>query len=434
MTMGRRADLAFIKSSLHYASGLMARGVEVVAKFGLYALAARTLGGPDAGLFFMCLTILAFVSTAARLGIERPAARHVAAYLASGQAREARRTIVHALSLVAGAGLVMGALIFFSAGLQEQVLHQPGLGAALRLLAIVVPLHVLTYAAGAVLIGLDKGAAAQFLTNALAPAITLIAFPLGLHDLRLALIVYMLGYTASCLWALGLIARRWRSLGPDTGMADHAPLPPLLKVAGNFSVADLALAGLISVPVLILARFVDATAVGQFSVANRLSMLVATVVLSIATIGAPAFAGSHRLQAYDQLRRIRGQIGWLTGAVCLPAIAAMILLRHPLLGLMKSDVPAASEGLVIMALGQLAYAMLPGRDTLLAMSGHGAVLRTLSLIQVAVCIVGGLYLCSAYGMIGASAISAITWIIWAIGCEIYVRVELPQLHSKPTSV
>jgi hypothetical protein len=74
--------------------------------------------------------------------------------------------------------------------------------------------------------------------------------------------------------------------------------------------------------------------------------------------------------------------------VCLPVIAVMILARHLLLQIMGADVGVAAEALVIMAAAQLVIAILPARDTLLAMSGHGAQLRTLSLMQGVVIGVG----------------------------------------------
>jgi O-antigen/teichoic acid export membrane protein len=80
---------------------LAARGTEVVGKFGLYVLAARQMGAYESGLFFLCLTWVNLLSTAARLGLERAMARHVAAELAIGAASEAKRVVIRGLALTA---------------------------------------------------------------------------------------------------------------------------------------------------------------------------------------------------------------------------------------------------------------------------------------------------------------------------------------------
>ncbi len=75
------------------AGPLAGRVVEAGSKFGLYALSARLMGGGAAGAFFVCLGVIHLSATAARLGLERPLTRHVAAELAAGRGERARRVV-----------------------------------------------------------------------------------------------------------------------------------------------------------------------------------------------------------------------------------------------------------------------------------------------------------------------------------------------------
>src|SRR6202000_2355790 len=98
------------RNLIRYVGALMARGLEVAAKFGLYVLAARRMGGYQAGLFFLCLTWVNLASPAARFGVERAASRQGAAELAIGDGAAAKRTVLTSLTWTALASLIAGLL------------------------------------------------------------------------------------------------------------------------------------------------------------------------------------------------------------------------------------------------------------------------------------------------------------------------------------
>lgn len=409
------------------ASGLAARGLEVVAKFGLYALGAHALGLSDAGVFFLCLSLLHLLSTAARLGVERPLARHVAASMATGEPGAARKTAARGFAVTAASGLALAAALWLAAPLAAEVLfREPGLALPLRLLAFILPGHVLTYACGNVLVGLDKGASAQMLTNAAAPAVVLLAMVAGVTDLAAVMGLYGLAYWAC--FAVGLL-QAWAALraAPEAGTSAHAPLPPLLSEARSFFVVELSQAGLLSMPVLVLGRFAEPAQVSEFSIGSRLSMLVATLVLSMATMVAPRLAAHHRLGELDGVRSVMRQITLVSLGVCLPALALMALLREPLLKLMGAHSQTAEAALLWMLAGQLVIAALPARDTLLAMTGRGAALRNLSIAQVAVGLAASFWLVPVYGVLGAAWATTLTWLVGVLGCALLAQTSLRRL-------
>jgi O-antigen/teichoic acid export membrane protein len=419
---------SMLDAARRYGFGLTARGLEVLAKFGLYALGARVLGPVEAGVFFLCLSLLHLLSTAARLGTERPLSRYIASYAASGELEEARAAARHGLAIAAVAGTLAGGLLWAGAPLlAERLFREPAAAEAFRLLACAAPGHVLAYACGNVLIGLNRAGAAQFLTNALAPGATFLALLAGAGDIDLVLTVYGAAYWSCFVAALVLAVRRFRQVGtgldPDAAR-DRPKLPPLLTAARAFYVVELTQAALISAPVLVLARFAEPAQVSEFSVANRLSMLVATIVLSLATATAPRLAAHHRLEQYGEIGVALRQVTLLSLAVCLPVIALMGLLRQPLLQLMGTPTTEAGAALLWMLGAQLAVAALPARDTTLAMTGHGAALRNLSLAQVGVSALGCLLLIPSFGVLGAAWVSALTWLFGVLGCEVLVRREL----------
>ena len=163
------------------------RGAEVIGKFGLYVLAARQMGGYESGLFFLCLTWVNLVSTAARLGLERAMSRHVAAELAIGNADAARHVVKVGLAWTAlGSTVACGLTLAVAKTASVQVFHQPGLAEPLQIAAFILPAQSLAYTLGFVLIGLGRGVAGQIVQSALPPLLSLGALLAGLHHVEFA--------------------------------------------------------------------------------------------------------------------------------------------------------------------------------------------------------------------------------------------------------
>ncbi len=418
-----------LKSLFGYAASLGARGLEAVAKFGLYALAAKVLGGHDSGQFFLCLSVIHFTATASRLGLDKPMTRHVAAELAVGHHEAARKTARQGMGAIILTSLAMATLLAFSAHAAAiDLFHQPELEKALILAAIILPLQNFAYGCAFLLIGMDRGAAAQLVMNALAPALSLIALLLGARDLDQLLVAYSAAYGLCGLLGMTLVMLDWKRViaRPIPAHAKPEPLPTLWASAKPLFVVDMSQAALLSLPILLLGHFAMPSDVSEFSIANRLSMLVSVVVLSIGAIVAPAFARSHRREDWVELRKVNRQAFLLSCCLCLPLLAMMTLGARPLLGLLGSASDQAMTSLYILAFGQLLYCVMPCQDTLLAMTGHGMVLRRLSILQVTLCIVLSFALIPMFGAIGAALASMAIWATGAIGCALLVRRMLPQ--------
>jgi O-antigen/teichoic acid export membrane protein len=410
---------------------LGARALEAGAKFGLYALAARALGGHDAGRFFLALSVIHIVSTVARLGLEKPLTRHVAAELAVGDARAALVAAltgsgaILAASIVAAGGLVLAAPVIANGWL-----HQPDMIPVLILAALIVPVQNLAYALAYILIGLERSAAAQMVMNALAPTLSLAALLLGADNLDRLLIAYaaafglcvVLGLLAVAIEARRIWKRREQARDPQA-----VALPSLWHGARPLLIVEVSQAALLSIPVLILGGFADATSVSVFSICSRLSMLVTTVVLSLGAMSAPVFARHHRLGDWSALREAVAGNRRITMILCLPLIAVLVVSAGPMLSLLGVSADQGTKVLMILLVGQLVFCVLPSRDLVLAMAGHGKTLRRLSLWQLGLCVCLCLALIPPLGAVGAALASATIWIGGAVALAAAARRRLPEL-------
>ena len=417
----------------HYAGALAARGMEAAGKFGLYTLAARIMGGTESGLFFLCLSWINLCTTLARMGLERAMSRHIAAELAIGHGHAARRVLLTGLGWTAVASTIAACVTFLlSTPLAVWVFRQPELAHPLAIAALILPPQTMAFAIGYALIGLNRGVAGQMVQSALPPVLSLVALVAGLNHIDLVLTVYASSYAICCVLGLGFIAWDWRHLMLDRFVAAAAtaePLPTLWVTARPFLVIEMVQVSLLSAPILMLGAVADPASVSAFSIVSRLTMLINTILISVAMIAAPAFASHHRRQEYDALRAVEHNTRMLAMAICLPVIAGMVVFVHPLLSLMGSDVPGADIALFVLAVGQVVNTLLPTQDMMLSMTGHGGILRRLNLQQLVACGALCAGLIPPFGMMGAAAVSSICLIQGRISFALAVRRVLPRLSA-----
>lgn len=418
----------------HYAGGLAVRGVEVVGKLGLYMLAAAALGTHDAGLFFLCITWVGLASTAARLGLERAITRHIAAEIAVGRGRAARSALFTGLAWTSVGGAVAGLLTIAVADpAARHLFHEPDLARPLALSALLLVPQTLSATVGHALAGLKRGVAAQLVQNASWPALTLLAVLAGVDRLDHLLYAMAGALTLATLLGLVLVAASRGSFrdapliaaGAVAGGTEHEALPGLWHTALPLGMVEVIQVSISAIPVLVLGAFAEPAAVGAFSVAHRISILIWVVIISIGTVAAPHFAELHRRGEMAALRVANRRVRLVTALAGIPIILAMVAAPATLLRLVGPGFEMAAPALVILAAGQLVNCLLPSQDVLLAMTGHGRLLQRLNLLQFASCCVLSALLIPPFGMMGAAVVGAITIVQGAIGTSWTVRRLMP---------
>lgn len=357
--------------------------------------------------------------------------RHIAAELAIGHGRAARRVMIEGLGWTALASCAIGLATWLLAEpLAVHVFRQPELAGPLAIAAWILPPQSLAFGVGFALIGLNRGVAGQMVQSALPPVLSLAAMVAGLDRLGMVLGVYAGSYALCCAFGLGLIAREWRHTMRDRTVATAAApetLPSLWGSARPFLVVELVQVSLLSAPVMALGMVAEAAAVSAFSIASRLTMLINTMLISIAMIAAPSFAAHHRRHEYAELKRVERQNRLMALAICAPVLAAMVVFVHPLLGLMASDSPGTAQVLWVLAIGQAVNIFLPTQDMMLAMTGHGALLRRLNIQQLVACLVLCALLIPPFGMMGAAVVATLGLIQGRVSFALGVRRAIPLL-------
>lgn len=431
MTLNRLDTLYhMVRTYGAYMAALAVRALEMVGKLGLYMIAARVLGVHESGLFFLCLTWVLLISTLTRAGFEKAVMRHVAAELAIRKGREARRALLLGTFWVTlGGALGTAATILLAQPLSVYVFKEPDLAFPLAISAAAIVPQTLAIFTGHALTGFTRGVLGQLVQNGLWPGLTLAALAAGVHSLDGILYALAAANLAAAVLGVVLIWRDRGRLRIDDPNADAAAvehLPALWRTALPLGVVEVVQITLNSLPVLLLAAFGMPSEVGAFSVANRISMLVWVVIISIGTIAAPKFAAHHRQGEWDELRSLNRKVRLTVAAFGVPVVLAMMVFPASLLALIGPGFAIAATALVIMSVGQLVNCLLSCQDIMLAMTGHGGVLRWLNAAQFVSCCVLCAVLIPPFGMLGAAIATAIFIAQGGIGTTLAVRRLMPR--------
>ncbi|MFG1262262.1 MULTISPECIES: lipopolysaccharide biosynthesis protein [Xanthobacter] len=424
-----RSAMGLINTYGIYLAAMMARGLELVGKLGLYVLGARILGVHDSGYFFLCLTWVGVFATVSRGGFERAVVRHVAAELAIGKGRAAR----HALLTGGVAVLVIGLVVSLITGalsepIATRLFRDPEAARPLFLAAFIILPQAMCYFVGNALMGLHKSAWGQLVQNGLWPCFTLAALLAGVQSLEGVLIALAVANVAAALIGMVLVWRdRHRFVDTPSDMDGTAEqLPALWRTAMPLAVVETVQILLPSLPVLLLATFGQPAQVGAFSVASRISMLTWVVSASIGSVAAPSFAARHRQGQWDALRQLNRKVRLAIAVFSAPLLFGMFFFPAMILHLVGPGFEIAATALVILAVGQLVYALLPCQEIVLAMAGHGGLLRWLTVAQTVVCLILCVLLIPSFGMIGAAIATAVFASQLAIGSALAVLRTMPR--------
>jgi O-antigen/teichoic acid export membrane protein len=413
----------------HFAGALGVRGLEVLGKFGLYFIAARQLGGYDSGLLFFCLTWVNLASAAARMGLERALTRHLAAELAIGQGRAARRTLLAGMAWCSVGGLAWAVLTFVLAGpVAVHVFGQPDLAAPLRLSALVLLPQTVVIVLGNALVGLKRGALGQLVHSALPPVLVLGAIMGGVVRLDAVILSYAAAYGVTGLLGLALLRLDWRAM-VDTPLPPGVTplaLPTLRRSAVPFLAVELVQLALTSLPLLLLGAFAGPVEVGAFSVASRMSILAWMVPISLGAIAAPRFAEHFRRQEYTVLAAVNRLSSRVALLCTLPVVIALLVAPRALLGLIGPNFEIGAPWLTILALGQLVNCVWPLQDVMLGMTGHGKALRLMSFAQLGLGVVLGVALIPYFGGLGAAITQSACTALGAVGTTLAARRLVPR--------
>lgn len=367
--------------------------------------AARWLPVDAFDSYAVAAALFIVLATAAPLGSEKHALRHLPALLEVGDFPRARGLVLFGARRSLGVSLALGAAV--GAWTLLAGIEAPGLRSAIVFTCLSLPAGALSHYAVEVLTAAGRPVRALALFRVLVPAVALVL--IGLMAFRS---VPPTGAAAIAAWGIGwLVALSAMTAAIlhalPTGMMDVQPSgdPAAWKVGARpFFIHRLSMALFVQMPVLMLG-LVGALpgAVGAYAAAAATSGLI--TVLATATNRAYGRELALRMHAGDRagLRRLLAvRARWLLPAVAV-LVATMMLMAGPALSLFR---PAfASTGtlpLQILAIGSAATVLFSLAPTILKFAGQNTALYKLLAIAAGTQLLMLLVLIPRYGATGAA--------------------------------
>lgn len=398
--------------------GLIAFGYRVIGAvlvFTLQIILARKMGAYEFGLYSLCVALIMFLSSIARMGLDMGIVRKVAGAIATGNPESANAWLIRSLQVALAAGTVIAALLFFlSEWLAGSVFKEGPLSDPLRIFAFTVPVAALMFIVAEGLKGLKDVASAAIVQSIIAPLLLLSilffvpaqfsSYNVAFIYLGVTLIAFLYGYF------------KWSS---SIGRGGKLHIPPLevLRFGWPFFLASIGSILLTWSDTIIVGMFANAEAVAGYYAASKLATLTSFILISINAISAPKFSAMHAQGDKAGLERLARQSTAIM--ISLALIPTILLVSFPAfwLGLFGKKFEQAEFALLILTAGQTINVACGSVGLLLAMTGHerlmSRVFVTTAIITLAVSLVLGM-LWGAKGVAVATAIGMATWNIWML--------------------
>lgn len=388
--------------------------------FLLTILLARSLGPEGYGVYAFVFALVSLFAIPAQLGLPQLIVRETAQAQAAeqwGQMRGLWRWSTLAMCLLSSivVALAFVGLWLFSDRLDDITLETLVAGVAL------VPLIALGNLCGGALRGLGHVLMGQFPEDIFRVClffglclVVLVALP----SQTLTAASAMALHTLAALTALGFGVWLLRRARPSKLISQ--PTPVYAARTWTVSAWPLALTdglGLLiwQLGILLLGLFSTAQTVGLYKVAVAVVTLVTfgfTVVkLIVMSYIARLYGEGDRVR----LQRLVTHSARAILALAVPVTLALVLFGKPFLALaLGPDYVSAYSALVVLAVGQLVYAVMGLAGVLLNMTGHERdTLRCVAIAALAN-VVLSLALIPRYQLVGAAVATALTLIIWSL--------------------
>ena len=392
--------------------------------FGLNIILARQLGAEGSGIYFLAVTVVLFVATFGRLGLENSLVRFIAANVSRDQPKKVLGVYHKAMLYSLVISIILSVLLYlFAPILSQSLFKKPALEKPLILLAFsVVPLALFTLHAYA-LQGLKRVAESVTVLSVIVPLVTSVIALLFVPKYGITAAVW--GYLLATFMALLLGKYFWQRAVAAFNTTDSAfdtkellssSMPLFTVVIMNMAITLL--------PTLFLGVWENSENVGIYSTASRTALLMSFILVAVNSIAAPKFSALYQQGNIYALGKLARNAAKIMFVLAIPALLILLLIPEWILSLFGDEFKRGSTVLMILAVGQFVNVTTGSVGFLLMMSGNERLMRNILVFSALLSVVLNIWLISDYGIIGAAIGTAIVLSIQNLIAMITVRVKL----------
>ncbi|GHO82125.1 flippase [Dictyobacter formicarum] len=395
-----------------------------ILKFGSNYLLQVGFGATLYGLYSICLAMVQLVASLCNLGLSDTMIRYTAIYQSKQQACSLQGLISFCTMIAGIMGIVGACSVLLFSTVFAISNHEPALAPLMRLMAPLVPLLCLQAVWLGSLQGLKLFKWRVIAERLLVPSVLLLLVLLffwlapSLYTIALATILSIVSGTLASAYFLYRTAMRPKR-------ERRYEIQEWLSFAVfNFltSITEVVLESIDTLLLVIL--LVNATQIGQYNAAVKISDFIAMPLFSLNTMFAPTIAELHSRGEAQKLETMYQVVNKWIVMLSLPIFCIASLFSPSLLQLSGRSFQAAWPLLVVSAFGSMINAATGSVGYMLLMTGHQKISFLNSLLSVGLNILLGVLLIPHFGAMGAAIGTTVTLAIVNILRYVQIRTLL----------
>ena len=364
---------------------------------------ARILSQEEAGLFFLALNILMFLSILNIAGMDAGLRRYVAISRSLGDATKTWSYIDAALRIAAVSGAVLVSALWILADLlSESVLEKPELAGVFRIMGP----YLLLYTFAELLLSVTQGyKKMQYWVLSLdivfnvARILFLLVFGWLGFKLYGAVAAQMLGATI----ALGMAFVFFRRVAPrKPECTPSGAMGELVRFSLPVSIARLSNSGNGILETILLGYFLAAKDIAVYTVAMKVAVIGNIILASFNTVFSPTISELHARQRFGELAETYASVTRWAFTLSLPVYLFLGWYAEPVALLFGESYRESAVLIQILCAAQIINSLTGPSGNMLLMSGYSITNLWINVAGVAVTVGFILWLVPAYGVEGCA--------------------------------
>jgi O-antigen/teichoic acid export membrane protein len=425
-----RGSLDLLRES---AGALFVKMVGTALSLGFYVLVSRQLGKEQSGEFFLSMTLTIIVATLARWGLDNAVTRHAATAQASGCRATLSFSLKYSLRLVAVISILLTVLLLVAAKpLARYAFHKPNLYHSLQLTAIsILPLALYTIQFQ-FLQGLGQIRSAMLLISFWPQLFMLLPayFVVKEYGVYGAIFSYACGCAVTVI--IGFLYTKPIMGGVSSEQAGTRQ--ELLSGCNALFLASASELLINWVPVVLIGMYSTTREVAEFSVAQRLSMLLAFFFYAVNTTAAAKIATNFRLNRLDVVGNIIRRSSLIMTLGAAPVFLAFTIFPTFVLRSFGEGFITGAGILIVLSIGQMVNVMTGPVASALVMCGKEHIYSKLQICSAIACCALVLLGLHWRGAFGAAIGVAVAIGLKNILCSFFAwtSLKVPPSCTNPT--
>lgn len=410
---------------------------------GLTAVVARIVSPSDLGTFFLCFSVVTFLSLIARFGLDQVAVRMVSENITVGNFGRAKSIVLKVLLLNSLFLLVISLALWFGAGdwialsffknsLMSEIIGLLVLWLIVCTIQLLIPeifrgfrdIRLASIFQGTTIFG---GVLTGTVVGSILIFIWIYHGQVSLPSLvRIIVLVGLSGILVSCLPLI-------KKLQGLTMKSSAIPSFELLRIGGPLLVVNLSMFVLMQVDLWVLGAFRSAAEVALYGAAARVIKLIAMPLIVVNEVVAPVIA---ELSVKSEKEKLERTLRSAASVAAIPAIGAVLLLvvfGESVMSLLYGEF--YGQGAVILCflgIGQVVNVWAGSCGFTLIMTGHQKTMMYITMTSGLIAILGCVMVVENYGAEGVAAMASLAMIVQNIAMLLSVKIYCQVwTHASP---